>query len=115
MGLVHPHRMLGHKNPKIHKSHDILYHKSSCLVHLQFPNLFSYYYYYCTLRRASSLTKSPDNIAAMYWRTSSSRTPNLTALVAHIIGIDYITSLPVIHRRAVCLLHINHLPRHVSG
>ncbi|RNC32456.1 hypothetical protein TcCL_Unassigned04927, partial [Trypanosoma cruzi] len=29
--------------------------------------------------------------------------------------IDDITSPPVVHRRAGCLLHINHPPRHVSG
>ncbi|RNC36380.1 hypothetical protein TcCL_Unassigned00659 [Trypanosoma cruzi] len=42
----------------------------------------------------------------MYWHTSSSRTPNLTALFAHIIGIVDITSLPVIGMLSACCTQI---------
>ncbi|RNC51705.1 hypothetical protein TcCL_ESM11148 [Trypanosoma cruzi] len=39
----------------------------------------------------------------------------LVLLLARYIGIDDITSLPATHQHNACVLHVNKLPRHVSG
>ncbi|RNC41332.1 hypothetical protein TcCL_NonESM09103 [Trypanosoma cruzi] len=95
--LVHPHRMLRHKHPKIHKSHNIFYHKSKLpLSPICFP-ISTVLPHFGEFRPLKSLWMI---LTLGTGAPLPHRTPNLTALVAHIIGIDDITSPSFVLRRA---------------